>query len=106
MKYFLTIIFSIFILTNIYILYGNRKATTKRKAYRWWLIVWGAFLAVYLSIAVADKAFLVVFLPMLAAILFGLAKFTKFCDWCGGVVQINLPFGDRNKCPRCGSTIS
>jgi hypothetical protein len=106
MEYFLSIIFSVFVLAQIYIVRMNRKATVKRKAFRWWLAICGAFLAVHLSIVVSDKILLIFVFPVLAGVLFGLARFTKFCDWCGRMIQTNLPFGEKNKCPRCGSTIS
>ena len=106
MKYVLTITFFVFLISNFYILRMNRKATDKRKAFRWWLVIFAAFLAVYFSITIADKIFLVVVLPVLAGVVYGWLKFTKFCDWCGRMVHTNLPFRDKNHCPRCGSTIS
>ena len=106
MRYFLSISFLLFLLSNIYILHMNKKASVKRRAFRWWMIVFAAFSTVYLSLAVSDKVLLLFVLPVLAAVVFGSLRFTKFCDWCGRMVKTNLPFGERNRCPRCGSTIS
>lgn len=106
MRYFLTVIFFGFLLSNMYILHMNKNAVIKRKAFRWWTTVFAAFLVVYLSIALTDKVLLLVVLPVVAGVVFALLKFTKFCDWCGRMVQTNLPFGERNRCPRCGSNIS
>lgn len=106
MEYLLSLIFFALVLAQIYILNMDTKSKVKRKAFRWWLTVCGGVLAVFLCLVVSDKILLVVAIPGLAGVLFAFAKFTKFCDWCGRVVQTNLPFGDRNTCPRCGSTIS
>ena len=106
MKYFLTLIFLVFVISNFYILHMNRKATIKRTAFRWWMTGFTAFMVVYLLITVPDKILLVVVLPVLAAVVFGLLRFTKFCDWCGRMIQTNLPFRKGNQCPRCGSDIS
>jgi hypothetical protein len=106
MEYFLTITFFVFLLAQSYILHMNRKAAVKRKAFRWCLMLFTTFLAVYLSVVVADKILLLVVLPVLALVFIGTLRFTKFCDWCGRMVQTNLPFVDKNRCPRCGSTIS
>ena len=106
MRYFVNIIFVLFLLSNIYILRMNRKAAVKRKAFRWWLTIFAAFMVAYFLVALPDKILLVVVLPVLAGIVFGSLKFTKFCDWCGRLVQTNLPFRDGNSCPRCGSTVS
>ncbi len=106
MTYLLTIIFLGFLIANAYILYSNRNGRAKRKAFRWLLTGFVIFLGVYFSITISDKIFLVVVLPVLAFVLFGTLRFTKFCDWCGRMVKTNLPFRTGNHCPRCGSDIS
>jgi uncharacterized membrane protein len=106
MSYLLTIIFFGFLISNAYILYSNRNGRAKRKAFRWLLTGFIAFMALYFSITLHDKIFLVVVLPVLAFVLFGLLRFTKFCDWCGRMVRTNMPFRPVNRCPRCGSNIS
>ena len=106
MNYVLTVIFVVFLISNAYILRMNRKATTKRKAFRWWLAVFAVFMVLYLSITINDKILLVVVLPVLAVVIFGWLRFTKFCGWCGRMIQTNLPFRNGNACPRCGSEIS
>lgn len=106
MKYLLSTTFFVFLLSNAYILHMNKKAAVKRSAFRWWLAVFATFMVVYFSIVVADKALLFVVLPVLGGLVFGMLRFTKFCDWCGKIVHTNLPFVDKNRCPRCGSSIS
>jgi hypothetical protein len=106
MKYLPTFIFLVFLISNFYILRMNRKATTKRKAFHWWMAVFAIFMVLYCSITITDKILLVVVLPVLAAVVFGWLRFTKFCDWCGRMIQTNLPFRKGNACPRCGSEIS
>lgn len=106
MRYLQSIAFLLFLLANIYILYMNKKASIKRKAFRWWLIIFAAFSVTSLSLAISDKVLLLIVLAVLAGVIFGWLRFTKFCDWCGRVVKTNLPFGERNRCPRCGSAIS
>ena len=101
-----TVIFLVFLISNFYILHMNRKAAIKRKAFRWWMIVFAAFMVVYFLITIPDKILLIVVLPVLAVVVFGLLRFTKFCDWCGRMIQTNLPFRTGNQCPRCGSTFS
>ena len=106
MKYLLTVMFLGFLISNAYILRMNRKAAIKRKAFRWWMAGFAIFMVVSLSISIPDKIFLVVLLPVLALVIFGWLRFTKFCDWCGRMVQTNLPFRTGNACPQCGSEIS
>lgn len=106
MRYFVTITFVLLIVSNFYILHMNKKAATKRKAFQWWMIVFAAFSVAYLSFTISDKILLIVVLPVLAGVIFGWLRFTKFCDWCGRMIRTNLPFGVRNRCPRCGSAIS
>lgn len=105
MRYLLIGAFVVFFFTKIYILYTNKNAAFKRKAFRWWLAALATFLAVYSAVTIQDKVLLLVVLPVLAGVIFGLLKFTKFCNWCGRMVQTNLPIGN-NTCPRCGSAIS
>src|ERR1700741_79681 len=106
MRYFLIIAFLLFLVSNIYILRMNRKAASKRRAFQWWTIVFAVFSIGSLLFAVPDKVLLLVVVPVLAAVVFGWLRFTKFCDWCGRMVKTNLPFGEKNRCPRCGSSIS
>ena len=106
MKYFFSTTAFAFLISNAYILRMNKKAVVKRTAFRWWLAIFATSLTVYFSIALPDKVLLLVVLPVLAGVVFGLFWFTKFCDWCGKIVHTNLPFGEKNCCPRCGSTVS
>jgi len=106
MRYLVTITLLLFLLSNIYIVQMNKKASVKRRAFRWWIIAFAFVATVYLSVTVSDKILLFVVLPVLAGVLLGWLKFTKFCDWCGRMVKTNLPFREGNRCPRCGSTIS
>ena len=106
MRYLLAVIFLAFLISNAYILRMNREAAIKRKAFRWWMAGFAVFMVVSLSISIPDKILLVVVLPVLALVIFGWLRFTKFCDGCGRMIQTNLPFRKGNACPRCGSEIS
>jgi hypothetical protein len=106
MRYLVTVTFLLFLISNIYILHMNKKATVKRMAFRWWLILFAVFSITNLAFGIADKVLLLLFLPVLAVVLVGWYRFTKFCDWCGRMVKTNLPFASSNRCPRCSSSIS
>jgi len=106
MRYILGTIFMAFVLLNIYILYANRGAIVKRRWFRWFVISHAIFLLVLTAFTIEDLFLMVFVIPVLAWIVFGSLKFTKFCEWCGWTVRMNLPFADRNYSPRCGSKIS
>ena len=91
---------------GLYVLYGNHSATFKRKWYRRLMIVNGVFFLVLLAASVRDLFLLLLVLPVLAWIVFGSLRFTKFCEWCGSTVRTNLPFIDKKHCPRCGSDLA
>ena len=106
MYYFQFVIFLAFLIAHIYIVQMNKNAVEKRRAFRLWLAVFGAFMVLYFSWTITDKIWLVVVIPILAMVLFGWLKFTKFCNWCGQMVRTNLPFLVNNRCPRCGEPLS
>jgi hypothetical protein len=106
MKYIIGTIFSAFLISNIYILHMNRKASVKRRAFRWWMASFGTFLIVFTAFTIEDLVLMVFIVPVVAWVVFMSLIFTKFCDWCGKLVQNNLPFTDKDHCPRCGSSIS
>lgn len=106
MRHLVTFTLALLLISNIYILQMNKKAAVKRRAFRWWMVIFTTLATVYFAFTVPDKALLAVVLLVLAGVAFGLLRFTKFCEWCGRVVKTNLPFGDKNRCPRCGSAIS
>jgi hypothetical protein len=41
----------------------------------------------------------------LGLIIYLTIKNTKFCDWCGHTIRLNLPFRRKGLCPRCGSDV-
>jgi len=106
MRYILGAIFIAFVLLDIYILHTDRGAIVKRKWFRWLVVSNAIFLLVLVAFTVEDLFLLVFVIPVLAWIVFGRLKFTKFCEWCGWTVRTNLFFADRKYCPRCGSKIS
>jgi hypothetical protein len=106
MKYLIGGIFSAFLISNIYILHMNKKASVKRKAFRWWMAAFALFLLVFTALTIEDLVLMVFVIPVIAWVAFMSLRFTKFCDWCGRMIQTNLPFTDKKHCPRCGSNIS
>jgi len=106
MKYIIGVIFGGFLVSNIYILQMNKKASDKRKAFRWWMGVFAIFLLILTALTIEDLVLMLFVIPVIAWIVFMSLRFTKFCDWCGRMTQTNLPFTDKKHCPRCGSNIS
>jgi hypothetical protein len=106
LKYITAVIFSAFLVSNIYILSMNKKASVKRVAFRWWIVVFAVFLLVFIALTIEDLILMVFVIPVIAWVVFMSLRFTKFCDWCGRMVKTNLPFTDKHHCPRCGSSIS
>ena len=106
MKYLTIAIFAAFVISNIYIFQMNRKADVKRRAFRWFMIIFGIFLIVFTAVTIKDLVLMVFVVPVVSWVVFMSLRFTKFCDWCGRMVRTNLPFTDKHQCPRCGSRIS
>jgi len=106
LKYITAVIFSGFLVSNVYILHMNRKASVKRMAFRWWIAVFAVFFLVFTALTIEDLVLIVFVIPVIAWVVFMSLRFTKFCDWCGRMIQTNLPFTDKKVCPRCGSSIS
>lgn len=106
MGYIIGGIFLVFLASSAYILKMNKKASLKRKAFRWWVGSFALFLLVSIAAEVEDFALMVFVVPVIALFVFGSLRHTKFCEWCGRMVRTNLPFTDKDHCPRCGSKIS
>ena len=106
MKYIINGIFIAFLVSNIYILQTNKSAPMKRKAFRWWVWSLALFMLVVTGFEAEDIRLMVFMVPVVVGIVFASLRFTKFCEWCGRMVQTNLPFIDKEHCPRCGSKIS
>lgn len=106
MKFIIAAAFAAFVISNIYILHMNRKAVTKRRAFRWWAGMLGIFLIVSTALMVEDLTLMVFVVPVVSWVVVMSLVFTKFCDWCGKVTRTNLPFTDKRHCRRCGSNIS
>jgi hypothetical protein len=106
MKYITGGIFLAFLVSNIYVLHMKKSASVKRKAFRWWVGSFALFVLVLTAFEVDDIRLMVFMVPVIAWIVFASLRFTKFCEWCGRMVQTNLPFTDKKHCPRCGSRIS
>ena len=106
MGFILALISFGFVLSGGYIVLRNRDATSKRKAFRWWIIGLGVFLLVSVGLTIKEPILMLVVIPVVVLVVLGNLKFTKFCEGCGQRVQTNLPFTNPNICPRCGSKIS
>jgi ribosomal protein S27AE len=106
MKYIVGGIFLAFIISFVYVLKMNRKATVKRRAYRWCVGLFSLFLFIFMASTVEHIALMVFGTPVIAWLAFGWLRYMKFCDWCGKAVNIIYPFlADKKHCPRCGSNI-
>ena len=102
MKY-IGILFAALAILLFYILSMERKASVKRKAFRWYIVLVSVLLIMYLGLVVESLALLVFAVPVLILLDFIWLKYTRFCEWCGKAVQTNLPYVDKENCPRCGS---
>jgi len=96
MKYIIAVIFSSFLVSNIYILHMNKKASVKRQAFRWWMAIFGVFLLMFAALMIEDLVLMVFVIPVIAWVVFISLRFTKFCDWCGRMIKTNLPLPIRN----------
>ena len=87
------------------ILHVDMKASAKRKAFRWCVVLSALSLLVVMPLAGLEVELLIFVIPMLAGVSFIFIKFTKFCAWCGAAVRTNQPFVDKERCPKCGSSL-
>lgn len=89
-----------------YILHMDRKATVKRKVFRWYIALVSIFLIIYMGFTLESPALLIFGIPAVIVPALMWLKYTKFCEWCGQTVQINSPFiDDKENCSRCGSRL-
>ena len=87
----------------VYILSMDKKAAVKRTAFRCYVIVVSLLLLLFMSLVGESLALLVFVIPVLVLVDFIWLKYTRFCEWCGKAVQTNLPFVNKDFCPRCGA---
>ncbi len=87
------------------ILHLNMKASVKRKAYRWCVILSALSFLVVMPLTGLEVGLLIFVIPVLAGMSFIFIKFTKFCEWCGTAVRTNQPFVNKEHCPKCGSSL-
>lgn len=83
----------------------DMKASVKRKAFRWCVVLSASSFLVVMPLSGLEVRLLIFVIPVLAGVSFILIKFTKFCGWCGAAVRTNQPFDDKGHCPKCGSTL-
>ena len=87
----------------VYILSMDKKPAVKRTAFRWYVILVSLLLLLFISLVIESLVLLVFVVPVLVLVDFIWLKYTRFCEWCGRAVQTNLPFVNKEFCPRCGS---
>lgn len=87
------------------ILHLDIKASAKRKAFRWCVILSALSLLVVMPLTGLEAELLIFVIPVLAGMSFIFIKLTKLCEWCGTAVRTNQPFVDKEHCPRCGSSL-
>jgi ribosomal protein S27AE len=101
----LTVVF-IFAASYAYILYVlDLSPPLKRKFFRRHLILFAVALPLTMALTGTPPALLVFLVPVLAFVVFAMIRWTKFCSRCGREVQINLPYVDKEHCPRCGASL-
>ena len=105
MRYIWTIPFIGFAIAEVLIPNLNRKASVKRKAFRWCIVLSALSFLIVMPLTGLEIELLIFVTPVLALMVWVALSSTKFCEWCGKVVRTNLPFIDKEHCPRCGSMI-
>ena len=104
-KWVLTVVF-IFAASYVYILYVlDLRPPLKRKLFRWHLILFAVALPLTMTLTGTPPILLVFLAPVLAFVVFAMIRWTKFCSRCGREVQTNLPYVDKEHCPRCGGAL-
>lgn len=104
MSYIDLIPFAGFAIAEI-ILHVDMKASAKRKAFRWCVILSALSFLLVMPLTGLEVELLIFVIPVLAVVSFIFIKFTKFCGWCGTAVRTNYPFVDKEQCPECGSSL-
>lgn len=87
------------------ILHLDMKASVKRRAFRWSIILSALSFLVVMPLTGLEVGLLIFVIPVLAGMIFISIKFTKFCEWCSAAVRTNYPFVDKEHCPKCGSSL-
>jgi len=87
------------------ILSMDMKASVKRKAFRWCVILSALSFLIVLPLTGLEIELLVFVIPALAGMSFISIRYTKICEWCATAVRTNLPFVDKEHCLKCGSAI-
>src|SRR3712207_5228497 len=104
-KWVLTVVF-IFAASHVYIMYVlDLKPPLKRGLFRGHLLLFAASLLLTMALTGTPLELFVFLVPVLALVVFGLIRWTKFCTRCGREVQTNLPYADKEHCPRCGASL-
>ena len=104
MNYIGIIPFAGFAMAEI-ILHLDMKASVKRKAFRWSVILSALSFLIVMPLTGLEVGLLIFVIPVLAGVSFIFIKFTKFCGVCGTAVRTNHPFVDKGHCPKCGSSL-
>lgn len=104
MSYIGLIPFAGFAIAEI-ILHLDMKASVKRKAFRRCVILSALSFLIVMPLTGLEVGLLIFVIPVLAGVSFIFIKFTKFCEWCGTAARANYPFVDKERCPKCGSSL-
>lgn len=104
-KWVLTVV-SIFAASYVYILYVlDLRPPLKRRLFRGHLVLFAAALLLTMVLTGTPPVLLVFLAPVLAFVVFAMIRWTRFCARCGREVQVNLPYADKEHCPRCGASL-
>ena len=105
MKYIGIVPFIGFAMAFVFILNAEMKPAVKRKAFRWTVILSALSFLIVMPLTGIEIKLLVFALPVLAAMTFIAIKYTKICEWCGAAIQTNLPFVNKERCPKCETSL-
>ena len=104
-KWVLTVVF-IFAASHAYILYVlDLRPPLKRKFFRGHLILFAVAVLLAMALTGTPPGLFAFLVPVLAFVVFAMIRWTKFCSRCGREVQTNLPYVDKEHCPRCGASL-
>lgn len=88
------------------LLRSDMNSRVKKRAFRWCVVLSALSFLVVMPLTGLDLGLVIAVIPVLALISFIFIRYTKFCEWCGWAVRTNLPFVDKEHCPRCNSALS
>ncbi len=84
---------------------GSKNAKLKKRLFPWAMAFFAAVFALFLLLVSGGQPEFLVALPMLALIVWGNVRATKFCESCGATIVNILWFMKMSHCSRCGADL-